>query len=69
MNFIMTTKEVFSEYGHVITTERQLSDGQYIQHFEVTSPLFVIMSGDNRITLWTHEALVAFIDWTEPNEL
>lgn len=64
----MASKEAFEEYGHEITTERQLSDGQYIQHFEVTNPLYVLMDGDTRKTFWTHEALEAYIAWTEPIE-
>ena len=68
MNWIMTTKEVFQEYGHKITTERQLVNGQYIQHFETSDPLFVLMDGDSRKTLWTNEALIAYLEWTEPRE-
>ena len=69
MNWIMTTKEVFEEYGHPVPSHaRQLSNGQYIQHFEVNNPLFVLMDGDSRKTLWTEEALRVFINWNEEEQ-
>lgn len=36
MIWVKATKEKFEEYGQSITTERQLSDGEYIKHFELT---------------------------------
>lgn len=36
MIWVKATKEKFEEYGQSITTERQLSDGDYIKHFELT---------------------------------
>jgi hypothetical protein len=36
MIFVKANKLKFEEYGQTITTERQLSDGDYIKHFELT---------------------------------
>lgn len=34
--WIKTTLEKYNEYGIQITTQRQLSDGKYIMHMELT---------------------------------
>ena len=34
--WIVATQEKFEEYGQIINTERQLSTGEYIKHFELT---------------------------------
>ena len=69
MNWIKAPREVFEEYGKTVDNNfRQLSDGEYINHFETSDPLFVLMDGDKRKTFFTHEAMVAYLEWTEPTE-
>ncbi len=34
--WVKTTIEKFLEYGIVITTQRQLNDGEYVMHMELT---------------------------------
>ena len=38
MLWVKATKEKFEENGQEITTERQLQDGEYIKHFELSVP-------------------------------
>lgn len=68
MNWLKATKEVFAEYGITITTERQLSDKEYIRHFELSDPVAVLCHLDSRVTLFTHDAMTAYIEFCEPSE-
>lgn len=65
MNWIKASKEVFAEYGVEITTERQLKDGEHIRHFELTHPMTVTSHMDSRVTLYTNEALEAYLEFVE----
>lgn len=65
MNWIMATQEVFNEYGIEITTERQMSNGQYIKHFELSSTMMVTSHLDNRVTMFTEEAMMEYINFVE----
>lgn len=63
MNFIMTTTEVMQEYGIDTSTVRVLNNGQGIKHFELSDPQWVTMKDDERVTFWTDEALVSYIEF------
>jgi hypothetical protein len=70
MNFIKALPQVLEEYGIQVTTERILSDGDVIAHFELQSPHWVVMKDDARITFWTNDALITYIEFVlgEGNE-
>lgn len=40
MNYLVATKEDFKTIGIEITTERQLEDGRYIKHLELSDPMW-----------------------------
>lgn len=65
MNFIKTTKEVFEEYGVPITGQRQLSDGEYIDHFELSHSMMVTSHLDARVTMYTEEAMRSYLEFVE----
>ena len=67
MNWIKASKLVFEQYlgEGFITTQRQLSDGDYIIHFELSNSMFVLCHLDNRVTLYTNEALMAYLQFVE----
>lgn len=65
MNWIMAEEQALSDYGIVITSERKLSDGRYIKHFELIDPHWVTMKDDKRVTFWTSEALETYLEYVE----
>ena len=69
LNYIKAPREVFEEYGYTLpSSARQLSDGEYIAKFNRHHPIFVLMDGDKRKMFFTYEAMLSFIEWTEPSE-
>lgn len=65
MNWIMATQDVFNEYGVTITKERQMSNGEYIKHFELSSTMMVTSHLDNRVTMFTEEAIREYVRFVE----
>lgn len=65
MNFIKATAEVFAEYGVDVSADRQLSDGKYIKHFETSHAMMVTSHMDNRVTLYTEDAMRAYLQFVE----
>ena len=55
--------EKFAEYGIVIDTQRQLNDGEYIMHMELTdSPEFFLATRfDADIKFYTNEQMNALL--------
>lgn len=58
MNFLKATKEKFLEIGVEITTERQLPDGEYIRHFELTDPMWVQAFGKTGYSALTDDQII-----------
>lgn len=51
--WVKTSKEKFEQYGITIDTQRQLTDGEYIMHMELTEyPEFVLMSRMDADVRW-----------------
>jgi hypothetical protein len=74
MIWIKATKEKFEEYDQTITTERQLSDGEYIKHYELTGETnaeaekFIIkIRMKTSFEIMTHEELEVLLA-NEPSE-
>jgi hypothetical protein len=68
MNWLKAKSETLQEY-HIDTSNcRKLSDGDIIQHFELSNNLWSLMKDDKRISFWTNEALIEFINWFEPSD-
>lgn len=69
MNFIKASKEVFAEYGVDVSADRQLSvqysDGHYIKHFENSHSMMVQSHMDSRVTLYTEDAMRAYLEFVE----
>lgn len=57
MNFLKATKEKFLELRIEITTERQLPNGEYIRHFELTDPMWVQAFGKSGYSALTDEQI------------
>ena len=63
-----TTQAKFEEYGIMITTQRQLLDGEYIMHMERTDfPEFIINSRNDLDVKWyTNEEMQEILALEEP---
>jgi hypothetical protein len=71
--FIKATQEKFEQYGKSILSERQLGDGDYIKHFELTGnstaeqdAFFITIREDLDIKIYTDDEMTALT--TENNE-
>ena len=62
--WVVATQEKFEEYGIKITTQRQLSDGEYIMHMELTEyPEFILNSRlDDEVKWLTDEEILELIE-------
>ena len=60
LNFVKGKPEVLQEYG--ITPSRILADGDGIEHFETSSPIWAQTKPDDRVVYWSDDALRAYID-------
>ena len=67
MLYQVATKEEFELYGITITTERQLSDGRYIRHIELSSEHLPEMWNDSAMKPLTKEELNVILE-NEPSE-
>ena len=65
MNWIMANQITLEEYQISTAGQRQLSNGEFIVHFETTDPHWVVMKDDARVTYWTHEALLSYLEFVE----
>lgn len=65
MNWIMANSITLEEYGISTAGQRQLSNGEFVIHFETSDPHWVIMKDDSRVTYWTHDALLAYLEFVE----
>jgi hypothetical protein len=64
MNLIKCKPEVLEQDYHItIGSNRILSDGDVIIHFETQDPLWTVMKDDKRITYWTIDALRSYIEF------
>ena len=61
MNYVMATLETLTEYN--ITPTRVFNNGTGICHFELTNSVWLLCKDDTRVTYWTDEALIAYIDF------
>lgn len=65
--WVKTTLEKFAEYGINITTQRQLLDGEYIMHMELTEyPEFFLSSRfDINVIILTTEQMNELLNQEE----
>lgn len=65
MNWIMASSTTLEEYQISTAGQRQLSNGEFIVHFETSDPHWVTMKDDHRITYWTHDAILTYLEFVE----
>jgi len=65
MNWIMATSETLEKYSISTAGQRQLSNDEFIIHFETSDPHWVVMKDDSRVTYWTHDALTTYLEFVE----
>ena len=51
-----------------ITTERQMSNGKYIKHFELASEMTGRSHLDSRVTMFTEDAIREYVRFVEGDE-
>lgn len=61
----MASNTTLEEYQISTVGQRQLSNGEFIIHFETSDPHWVVMKDDARVTYWTHEALLSYLEFVE----
>jgi len=68
--WVKASLEKFAEYGINITTERQLNDGEYIKHLELTDnpEFFLSVRFDANVKLLTNDELEEIIKSEETQE-
>lgn len=59
MAWVKCTQAKFEQYGITITTQRQLQDGEYIMHFELTDnpEFFLAIRFDVDVKVITNEEM------------
>ena len=68
--WVKTTSAKFAEYGITITTQRKLSDGEYIMHMELLqNPEFMLSTRDDTAVHWYSNEEMDAILALEPKEV